>query len=116
MIKVMIVEDDEGIRQSISRLLVTKGYTTIEWPGTTGAEKMINLMHPDMILTDNDLGPGEEKGLDMATRLKEKGLRVMLMSGDPSIKISAEERGLPFYFKLDPLPDLFSKLREVCHV
>lgn len=114
MAKVMIVEDNEGVRQSISRLLATKGYTTIEWPGTTGAEKMINLMHPDMILTDNDLGPGEEKGLDMATRLKEKGLRVILMSGD-DLSSEAAIRGIPFYRKPLPLLELFAKIREVCH-
>lgn len=113
MAKVMIVEDNKRVMESLADILEFEGHTIIKWPCTTAAEHVIDLKHPDVVLTDNNLGEGEEKGIDMAVRFKDKGIKVLLMSGD-DLSEEADEKGIPFYMKASPLPLLFSKLEEAC--
>ena len=116
MAKVLIVEDNDSMRNFMARFVSIAGHKTIECHSTTEAERLVDIECPDMVLTDHDLAPREEKGLELATRLKEKGVRVIVMSADPNIKTFAEERGVPFYYKLDPVTELLSQVKEACHV
>lgn len=112
---VLIVDDEELMRHSLGVLITRKGHKTIEWPGSTGIDKVIERFCPDIVLTDHNLNIGEEKGFALALRLKAKGFKVMLMSGDPLVGRMAELRGMPFYQKGTSTEKLLSKLEVVAH-
>lgn len=110
---VLIVEDDETVRHTLGTLFNRKGYKAIEWPGSTGIDKVIKHLHPDIVLTDHNLNPGEEEGFSLAMRLKAEGVKVMLMSADPCIGETAAAKGLPFIqkpFSMQPLLDMVEEI------
>ncbi len=113
---VLIVEDDETVRHTLSTVFNRKGYKAIEWPGSTGIDKVIKNFHPDIVLTDHNLNPGEEEGLSLALRLRKEGIKVMLMSADPCIGETAEANGLPFIQKPFSIQPLLNMIAEVTHV
>lgn len=112
---VLIVEDDETVRHMLGIVFNSKGYKAIEWPGSSGVDNLIARIHPDMVLTDHNLNPGEEEGLSLALRLKADGIKVMLMSADPDIGETAAASGLPFIQKPFSIQPLLNMITEVAH-
>jgi len=112
---ILIVEDDETVRRTLNTIFMRKGYKAIEWPGSTGVDKIIKHLHPDIVLTDHNLNPGEEEGFSLALRLRLEGVRVMLMSADPDIGELAEVNGLPFIQKPFDIQPLLNMVEEVFH-
>ena len=110
---VLVVEDDESIRNSLNILLSREGYKVILWPCSTGVEKLIRRIHPDIVLTDHNLGPNEEAGFSLAIKLKDKGVKVMLMSADPVIGEAAADNDLAFIQKPFGIEPLINKIAEV---
>jgi two-component system response regulator FixJ len=113
---VLIVEDDDAIRHTLGTIFNRKGYKAIEWPGSTGVDKLIKRLRPDVVLTDHNLNPGEEEGLSLALRLKAEGIKVMLMSADPDIGETAAANGLPFIQKPFSMQPLLNMIAEMVHV
>ncbi|MCK5235939.1 MAG: response regulator [Deltaproteobacteria bacterium] len=105
---VLIVDDDDSIRQCFHDLLTREGHRALVWPGSTDVDQVIGRMHPDVVITDHNLNPGEEKGLDLAARLVASGQKAVLMSSDETLERLALSRGVPFYYKLAPLEQLFA--------
>jgi len=112
---VLVVEDDESIRNSLDILLSREGHKVIVWPCSTGVEKLIQQIHPDFVLTDHNLGEGEEAGFSLAIRLKDKGFKVMLMSADPFIGEAAAANDLSFIQKPFDIKPLISKIAGAAH-
>jgi len=110
---VLIVEDNDTVRHTLGTIFSRKGYKAIEWPGSTGVDKLIKRLHPDIVLTDHNLNPGEEEGLSLALRLRAKGVKVMLMSADPFIGETAAANGLPFIQKPFSMQPLLNMIAEV---
>ena len=113
---VLIVDDEDSIRHAFGILITRKGHKAIKWPGSTGIDNIIKQTKPDIVLTDHNLNKGEEKGLALALRLRDEGIKVILMSSDHLIGRSAEMKGLPFYLKGDSTKKLFDRIKEVSHV
>ena len=112
---VLIVEDDETVRHMLGVVFSRKGYKAIEWPGSSGVDNLIKRIHPDIVLTDHNLNPGEEEGLSLALRLKADGIKVMLMSADPDVGETASASGLPFIQKPFTMQPLLNMVKEVAH-
>ena len=112
---VLIVEDNEPVRHTLVTLFSRKGYKAIELPGSAGIDKVIKHLHPDIVLTDHNLNPGEEQGLSLALRLRTEGVKVMLMSADPHVGEMAEVNGLPFIQKPFAMQPLLNMVEEVFH-
>ena len=112
---VLIVEDNASVRASLGIVFTRKGYKVIECPGSTGVGKIIKQLHPDIVLTDHNLNPGEEEGFSLAIRLQAEGVKVILMSADPNIGETAAANGLPFIQKPFSVQPLLNMIEEVSH-
>jgi DNA-binding NtrC family response regulator len=108
--KVMIIDDDEGIRASLKMLIQSEGHQVICLQGSTGAEALIAREKPCLVITDHNLGKDEELGLDLAARLLASGQKALLMSANENIEREALSRGVPFFYKLAPQEGLFAMI------
>ena len=108
--KVLIIDDDEGIRTSMRMLIQAEGHEVVCLPGSTGAEALIEKEDPALVITDHNLGKGEELGLDLAARLITSGRKTILMSANERMEREALSRGVPFFYKLAPREGLFAMI------
>jgi DNA-binding NtrC family response regulator len=115
MKKILIIDDDEGIRNLCITLMKRKGYIVATLSGSNKADETIKEFNPDIVLTDHNLGFGEEAGYTLAMRLKERGLKVVLMSADANIGDKAFENNLAFCQKPFRSETLLNTLTEVSH-
>ena len=74
MYKVMVIDDEDNLRQALEQLLVSNGYA---FCGARDAESGLELLaseHPDLLLLDVML-PGTN-GFDLCSRIREQGRRI----------------------------------------
>ena len=74
MYKVMVIDDEDNLRQALEQLLVSNGYA---FCGARDAESGLELLaseHPDLLLLDVIL-PGTN-GFDLCARIREQGRRI----------------------------------------
>ena len=62
MARVLVVEDDELLRRMYKRLLEEHGHTVFCAWTATGAISQIDLLHPDFVILDLELGRGHVLG------------------------------------------------------
>lgn len=115
--RVLLVEDDEGIRKYVMNVLMENGYVVIE---TTSAEEALNIFEREdgnfhLVLSDVVL-PGKS-GLQLVDELllRKPELRVILSSGYMDQKSQwpiIRERGFPFIQKPYTLANLLSAVRD----
>ena len=125
--KILIIEDDIDLAESIKKLLETKGYdATIAYDPEEGNVKL-KQARPDIIILDVMFGSkGETKGFDFARKIKNDKLYadipILMISAintqEPFFSFSPETDGeyLPVDCFLDkPIqPDeLFSKIEDL---
>ena len=99
--KILLIEDDETLRNCIGHYLVRDGHTVHEYTRGEGAVEYALKMRPDLVLTDHNLTPGGVLGLEIAGELQREGQRVVLMSGDPTVEGFATLAGVQFIEKSD---------------
>ena len=116
MKKILVIDDDEGMRRLFVTLMKRKGYTVATLSGSNKADETIKEFKPDIVLTDHNLGVGEEEGYTLAMRLKDQGVKVVLMSADPNIGDKALENNLDFCQKPFEAKILFNMIDKVTHV
>jgi DNA-binding response OmpR family regulator len=115
---ILLVEDDEMVRDMVARILTDKGYRVFTAPdGKAGLATYqehsgeIHLLLTDMILP-------KLSGRELARRLREHNprLKVLYMSGYTE-KAVVEPGGLPggaaFMAKPFSVPDLLARVRQV---
>ena len=99
---ILIIDDDESMRNCIRHFLERAGHTVYEYDKAEGAEKYALEMRPDLVLTDHNLGPkGTTTGLEIAGPLQRAGQPVLLMSGDATVRGFANLAGVQFVEKSD---------------
>jgi CheY-like chemotaxis protein len=81
---ILVVDDDEGIRDSIEDMLCMSGYGTLKAPDAESALEILEHSPPDLILLDGNL-PGM-KGEEFTQHLRSGNCEL------PIIGISAEDR------------------------
>ncbi len=77
--KVLVVDDERGIRVALTRALTQRGHTVITAATAEAAVTCLTVDRPDVALVDVQLGPGMT-GVELAARLP-RGLPIILMSG-----------------------------------
>jgi CheY-like chemotaxis protein len=115
---IMVVEDDELVRQLVLILLQRQGYTVLDVAQADQALAMCESYSSriDLILTDL-LMPGEMDGRDLAEQVLKihPEIRVLLMSGytTDAMAVSGVKEGVPFLQKPFTQQELAGKVREV---
>jgi DNA-binding response OmpR family regulator len=109
--KILIIEDEESIRESLKIMLSHKGHTVFTYPNGKGAQSYAEKLKPDLTISDHDLGEGD-KGLHIVSNLKKQGFEVIMMSGNEGIRSASWDKCIPFIMKPD-LSKLFEMVDEI---
>lgn len=94
---VLLVEDEPIVRNLISELLTSSGYIVYSASGVSEAREMAELLKPDVLVADIQLGPGPS-GIDLAHAImlvqQLKGLVFLTNLPEPRF-IGADAKLLP---------------------
>ncbi|MBI4495608.1 MAG: sigma-54-dependent Fis family transcriptional regulator, partial [Deltaproteobacteria bacterium] len=96
--QILVVDDEERIRQSLSGILKDEGYEVLEARDGSQALKQVEADPPDLILLDVWM-PGGMDGMEILERLKvsNPGLPVILISGHANIELAVKATKLGAY-------------------
>lgn len=88
--KILIVDDDAGIRASLSVLLQSWGFEALQAPDAAEATRIVERQEPDIVITD--LVMPETSGLELLKKLKagDPHRPVLLITAQGSIDIAVE--------------------------
>jgi DNA-binding NtrC family response regulator len=88
--KILVVDDDPGIRASLSVLLQSWGFEALQAPDAAEAEKLVQRQEPDIVITD--LVMPETSGIELLKKLKagDPHRPVLLITAQGSIDIAVE--------------------------
>jgi len=98
--KILVIEDEESIRECLKLTLTRKGHAVFTYPNGDGAQTYAEKLKPDLVISDHDLGEGD-KGLHIVSNLKKKGFEVIMMSGNEGVRSAAWDKCIPFIMKPD---------------
>lgn len=79
--RILIVDDEPDIRDSLQTMLEVYGYAIVQAAGTTAALVAIAEHRPDLVLTDVFLGDDDGFALLHALRGDQENIPVIAMSG-----------------------------------
>ena len=114
MAKILIVDDEEGIRMLYSMELQDEGYDVVTLPDGKDLLEVVDTQHPDCIVLDIKMR--EFNGLDLLQQLRKKyyNLPVILNSAYSSFKVDLKAVAADYYVvKSSDLRELKEKLRVV---
>jgi DNA-binding response OmpR family regulator len=80
-LSILIVDDEEMIRISLSLLLTAKGYTVVTAPDTTTALDMFQTSRPDVVILDMIMPGGHGLDAIQAIRGMNPDVKIIAMSG-----------------------------------
>jgi len=114
--RVLLVEDEDGIRQGLRRFLEAKGFTVEEAVNCRAAEETYRSLPPDAAILDHRLPDGS--GVDLVARLKELApsvpLIILTAHGSIELAVRAIQEGADqFLTKPVELPALLLILQRV---
>jgi len=112
MAKILIVDDEEGIRMLYSMELQDEGYEVITRPDGKDLLEVVDLERPDCIVLDIKMR--EYNGLDLLQHLRKKyyDLPVILNSAYSSFKVDLKAVAADYYVvKSSDLSELKEKLK-----
>ena len=108
--RVMLVEDDSGMRQVLSRLLQTSGFSSVSEVGD-GQEALTALASTQVDLIITDCVMPRMDGVALVTALRARGDRtpVIMLSGqeDPHVVVRAIRAGVNNYIPKPIRPEQF---------
>ena len=82
---ILIVEDQDSVRDVYAEVLREAGYPVLEARRADDAEEMLWKDRPDMLLLDLNMPPGQMSGAELLARLRESmrfaSLPVVIVSG-----------------------------------
>ena len=108
MVYVLIVDDDQEIRELLGIALADEGYEVGAAASGSGALDLIKLRHPDLILVDLWLqGESGERFIEAYRALPDATAALVLLSAAPELDTEAGRSGVDRYlakpFELDEL-------------
>lgn len=111
--KILVIEDDESIRNALSIKLKRRDHDIYTYPDGKDALKYVEEVEPDLTITDYNLGRGDN-GLKIAATILSHGGRAILMSADDRVERPSWDMGVPFISKsnLDEMFDMIDTLQE----
>jgi DNA-binding NtrC family response regulator len=107
--KLLLVEDDVGIRQAIRRYFAKRGFEVLEADGCAAAEEQIRAGAPDVAVVDYYLPDGDGLRLLRACKTSDNPLPVVILTGHGSIDVAVramKEGAEQFFTKPVELPTL----------
>lgn len=109
--RVLLVEDNDAVRNMTARLLRQLGYSVLSASNSSEAMKAIERNSVDLLLSDISLGDGVD-GIVLAHRLRRKlpDLGIVLMSG---FATDANSQGVPSDWSVLSKPFSISKLNAL---
>ena len=115
-VRVMVVDDEEGIRFALKSFLESKGYAVLLAENCGDAEKVFRTTPVDLVVLDYSLPDGD--GVDLLARLREVDgfVPVVMLTAHGSIELAvrAIQRGMDhFLVKPVDLPSLQAVLEKV---
>ncbi|SHK78329.1 hybrid sensor histidine kinase/response regulator [Rhodothermus profundi] len=112
-VRVLLVDDEAGVRNVLSRLLALHGHTVVQAASATEALRQLQHTSFDIVFTDQ--GMPEISGLELARRIREQHpeLPIVLITGDTEVQA---ERGLVNAILQKPfrLETLAQLIRQLC--
>lgn len=115
--KILVVEDDESVRQMVSLALADEGYDVLEAAHGAAALPMARDRQPDVILLDMRMPVMD--GWQFARAYRESGQKlvpIVVMTAAEDAKERAREIGTPHFLpKPFDLDDLFTIVERVGH-
>jgi len=113
---ILIVDDDEGVRENLAELFELVGYSILTAGGATEALRALGQNDVDLLLTDYRMpGPSGVELIESARRMKPE-LRAILMTsfGDTFTEIESVRRGAIGYvnkpFEADEITNLVARI------
>ena len=112
MISILVVEDDELARLSLTIFLRTRGYAVHEAIDGESAATLLSSSHFDFVISDLHL-PGKINGIDILglTKRSTHTLNAILISGDDSEKAKEKAFSLGAVYMEKPI-----ELKEVVRI
>ncbi len=88
--RIMLLEDERGIRLAVSAFLTTKGFEVCEAEKCAQAEEQLRKWRPNVVISDYVLPDGN--ALDMLPRLKaiDPNVMVVILTGHGSIELAVD--------------------------
>lgn len=77
MAKVLVVDDDPGIRTAVRRALVTVGHEVWDVPGGTQALPLLDVIAFDLVITD--VYTDAVDGVELLSRVRQMGLPIPIV-------------------------------------
>lgn len=121
MIKVLVVDDEEGLADFMQRILSLKGYTAFMETDGIGAVNFFQRERPDITLIDIDLGYSQINGVEVLKRIKEidkNALCIMVtrITDEESVKKSKEYGAMHYLLKPLDSKDIVAAVHEAAQV
>jgi DNA-binding NtrC family response regulator len=114
--RLLIVDDDPGMRENLAELFESLGYTVLTAEGTSAALRVLEAGGVDLLLTDYKMpGPTGLELIEVA-RQRHPGLRAILMTafGDSLTEAESFRRGAAGYmtkpFEADEVVEFVEKI------
>jgi len=96
--RILIVDDDDGVRNVATRILERQGYQVLGASSTAGALELFSNVHSKIDLVLTDIRMPETSGPQLVERFRQRrpDLPVLFMSGDAAIPDGDPHVGKPF--------------------
>lgn len=107
---VMLIEDDDAMRDSLARLLKARGYAVVPLATARDCMTVLDFMQPQYVIIDFKLPDGDAKKLVERTRQRAPGCRVVMISGYAEAADAAAASSLPFLAKPVDIDELVEAL------
>jgi two-component system nitrogen regulation response regulator NtrX len=116
MKRVLVIDDQEGIRDSLQLVLEMEGYEVL---AASSGEEGIKIFQENgsfvLVVTDNDM-PGGINGLEVIARLRilKPGQAIILFSGNDDLEIQFKKNPPNFYYLKKPakMSEILAKVAE----
>jgi DNA-binding response OmpR family regulator len=117
--KILIAEDDPQIRGLFSKILISRGYDTIE---ATDGEEVIKIydelsVKPEIIVVDFSMP--KMNGLEVTKELlkRDPTTNILMITGDPRVNQNAiSNTGIRFKYKPVRMEEFLSEIRSIAQV
>ena len=121
MIRVLVIDDEEGLADFMQRILSLKGYAAFMETDGVGAVNFFKNERPDVVLIDIDLGYSEIDGVEVLKRIKEIDknavcIMVTRITDEESVKKSKEYGAMHYLLKPLDSKDIVAAVDEAARV
>ena len=121
MIRVLVIDDEEGLADFMQRILSLKGYAAFMETDGVGAVNFFKNERPDIVLIDIDLGYSEIDGVEVLKRIKEIDknavcIMVTRITDEESVKKSREYGAMHYLLKPLDSKDIVAAVDEAARV